>query len=85
MIARSFSIRVLVDLNSHNHGPQSHKLTLSPDGVKNFMSNVRNLRTIITDGRLWTVSRAGRRYSNMSMAKRPTVGPAYRGRDEGLV
>ncbi|KAI5891276.1 uncharacterized protein SCHCODRAFT_02628600 [Schizophyllum commune H4-8] len=59
MIARSFSIRVLVDLNSHNHGPQSHKLTLSPEGVKNFMSNVRNLRTIITDGRVWTGQRIG--------------------------
>ncbi|KAL1742302.1 hypothetical protein HDZ31DRAFT_66109 [Schizophyllum fasciatum] len=59
MVARSFSIRVLVDLNSHSHGPQVQKLTLSPDGVKNFMSNVRNLRTIITDGRVWTGQRVG--------------------------
>ncbi|TRM66963.1 hypothetical protein BD626DRAFT_452299 [Schizophyllum amplum] len=56
-IARSFSLRVLVDLSSHSHGPQAHKLTLTPEGVKNFMSNVRNLRTIITDGRVWTGQR----------------------------
>jgi hypothetical protein len=54
-LAQSSTLRTLVD-TSDPHGTHSPKVALTRDNIKHMMRNVRTLKKVECDGRIWTVS-----------------------------
>jgi hypothetical protein len=55
-LANSTSLRMLID-RSDNHATHGPRHTLTSDTARYMMSAVNNLRTIVSDMKIWTVSR----------------------------
>ncbi|KAJ7291927.1 hypothetical protein C8J57DRAFT_1163936 [Mycena rebaudengoi] len=67
-IGKSSSLRTIIDVESHTHGPRR---SLNQENVRYMMRSVPSLRRIVGDGRIWTRQTDAQGILSVGLERRP--------------